>query len=137
MRPYQFWTYILTNKSKTVLYTGITNNLAARLIEHWIGKEGCFTTRYQVYYLIWCEETKYVNNAIEREKTLKRWHRKDKEALIKAQNPEWNFRNEDVLGHWPPTDEQAEAVKSRWNRLGEAALLEDGMSFLRQISRNG
>jgi hypothetical protein len=39
MKPYRFWTYILTNWDKTVLYTGVTNNLAIRLIEHWIGIE--------------------------------------------------------------------------------------------------
>ncbi len=135
MRPYQFWTYILTNQSRSVLYTGITNNLAARLLEHWIGKEGCFTTRYHVYYLLWSEETKYVNNAIAREKEIKRWHRKDKEALINALNPDWDFWNTKVLGHWPPTEAQMEAVKSRWRSIGDEKLMKDKMSFQWQISR--
>ena len=47
MKVYRFWTYMLSNITRTVLYTGITNNLAMRLVEHWIGKDGCFTTRYK------------------------------------------------------------------------------------------
>lgn len=135
MRPYRFWTYILTNWHKDVLYTGVTNDLATRLIEHWIGKEGCFTTRYQVYYLIWSEETKYVNNAIAREKEIKRWRRVEKEALIAEQNPEWRFCNADILGAWPPTAAQMEEVKERWHTTGEKVLMQDGLSFFRQVSK--
>ena len=71
MRSYRFWTYMLTNWTKTVLYTGVTNDIAMRLVEHWIGRDGCFTSRYHVYYLIWYEETQYVLNAIRREKEIK------------------------------------------------------------------
>ncbi len=137
MRMFRFWTYILTNWNRTVLYTGITNDLATRLIEHWVGKEGCFTTRYKVHYLIWSEETKYVNNAIDREKAIKRWHRDEKESLITELNPEWTFWNEDVVGNWPPTEEQMAGVKERWRSIGEAALMKDGLSFHRQVSRYG
>jgi len=134
MRPYRFWTYILTNYNRTVLYTGMTNDLATRLVEHWIGKEGSFTTRYGVHFLVWSEETRYVNNAIAREKEIKRWHRAQKQALIAEQNPNWRFLNADVLGNWPPTPEQEEAVKTRWREVGEAALMNDRLSFLRQVS---
>jgi putative endonuclease len=135
MRTFRFWTYILTNWNRTVLYTGITNDLATRLVEHWVGKEGCFTTRYKVHYLVWSEETKYVNNAIDREKAIKRWHRSDKESLIAELNPEWKFWNEDIVGNWPPTDEQMQIVKERWHSIGEAGLMKDGLSFHRQVSR--
>ena len=134
MPPYHFWTYILTNYNRTVLYTGMTNDLATRLVEHWIGKEGSFTTRYGVHYLVWSEETRYVNNAIAREKEIKRWHRAQKEELIAEQNPSWRFLNDDVLGNWPPTPEQLEAVKARWREVGEEALMKDRLSFLRQVS---
>ncbi len=135
MRNFRFWTYILTNWSKTVLYTGITNDLATRLIEHWIGQDGCFTTRYKVYYLIWSEETKYVNNAIDREKFIKRMHRTDKEAIITEQNPEWKFWNAEVSGCWPPSEAQMAAVKERWRSVGEEALMQDSLSFFRQVSK--
>ena len=101
-----FYDYILTNRNKTVLYTGMTNNLADRLIEHWIGKAGSFTTRYQVYYLIWYDTTRYVLNAIQTEKAIKRCSRKQKDALIGAFNKDWTFLNEEILGNWPPSPEQ-------------------------------
>ena len=101
-----FFNYILTNWNKTVLYTGMTNNLERRLIEHWAGKPGSFTSRYNVFYLVWWESTSYVLNAIEKEKRIKRFTRKQKEALITEFNSSWKFQNVDVLGNWPPTAEQ-------------------------------
>jgi putative endonuclease len=102
---------MLTDWNKKVLYTGFTNNLPSRLIEHWIGKSGSFTKDYNAYYLVWCESTKYVLNAIGREKEIKDWTRIKKEELIEDQNPEWRFMNEDVLGNWPPSQDQIEEVK--------------------------
>ena len=131
MRPFRFWTYILTNWNKTVLYTGVTNNLSVRLIEHWIGMEGSFTSRYRVHYLVWSQETKYVLNAIDLEKRLKNSSREHKLRLISEANPAWLFWNSDVVGNWPPTDSQIEEVKERW-RKEEAGLIDDPLSFLRQ-----
>lgn len=125
---------MLTNWTKTVLYTGVTNDIAMRLVEHWIGRDGCFTSRYHVYYLIWYEETQYVLNAIRREKEIKNVTRKTKEALIAADNKDWIFRNEQVLGNWPPTQGQIEAVMERWRRE-ETDSLKNPMSFLRQLDR--
>ncbi len=136
MRQFRFWTYILTNWNKTALYTGVTNDLAARLVEHWIGKEGSFTTRYKVHYLVWSEETKYGLNGIDREKEIKKWPREPKNDLIAAVNPAWLFWNSDVLGNWPPTEAQIEAVKERW-RKEEAGLIDDPLSFLRQVQVPG
>ena len=104
-----FYTYILTNWNRTVLYTGMTNNLASRLVEHWTGR-GWFTSRYKVFYLVWYESTKYVLNAIEAEKVIKSYTRKQKEVLIRDFNSEWRFLNHEVLGNWPPTAEQIAAV---------------------------
>jgi len=112
-REPSFFVYMLTNWSKTVLYTGMTNNLYARLIEHWIGKENSFTTRYMAHHLVWFEPTRYVLNAIEAEKTIKRYSRAQKEAIIREFNPEWRFLNEDIVGNWPPTPEQIAVVKER------------------------
>lgn len=104
---------MLTNWSKTVLYIGMTNNLAARLIEHWLGKAGSFTTRYEVHFLVWYEHTKYVLNAIEAEKNIKHYTRGQKEKLIQEFNPDWNFLNESIVGNWPPTVEQITLVLER------------------------
>jgi len=103
MPNYNFYTYILTNSSKTVLYTGITNNLDRRLYEHYfnIDSKNSFTSKYKCYYLVWFERHQYIDHAIEREKEIKGWSRKKKESLIEQENPTWNFLNKDIMG-WPP-----------------------------------
>lgn len=128
MHERRYWTYILTNWNKTVLYTGITNNLPLRLIEHWIGIEGCFTSRYKVYYLVWTEETKYVMNAIDLEKKLKDSSREHKQELIHEVNPVMLFLNSDVIGNWPPTDLQMQKVQERW-RMERDGLIDDPTFF--------
>ena len=62
MHYHAYFVYILTNKTKTVLYTGITNNLEQRIIEHYQnrGKNKSFTSRYHVYYLLYYEPHQYV-----------------------------------------------------------------------------
>jgi putative endonuclease len=56
MHQKQFFVYILTNKEKTVFYTGVTNNLEQRIIEHYTGKQGnAITTKYRCYYLLFYE----------------------------------------------------------------------------------
>ncbi len=105
-----FYTYILTNAHRTVLYTGVTNNLQRRLLEHWIGKPGSFTTKYKTIYLVWYETSHYVLNAIAMEKEVKNMSRAKKNALITAFNPDWTFLNEQVLNNWPPTAEDVEML---------------------------
>jgi putative endonuclease len=128
MQQYRYWTYILTNWNKTVLYTGVTNNLAIRLIEHWIGLEDSFTSRYKVHHLVWSEESRYVLNAIDREKSLKNTSRELKLQMIAEANPAWLFQNSDVVGNWPPTDIQIEEVRERWRKETEG-LIDDPLSF--------
>lgn len=82
--------YILTNKNKTVLYIGATNNIQRRINEHKTGKYAkSFTKRYNCYYLVYFEEFNDVKDAFEREKQLKAGNRKRKENLISESNPEW------------------------------------------------
>ena len=57
MQP-QFYTYILTNWNRSLLYTGMTNNLALRLVDHHIGITGSYTNNYNIRFLIWFEQTK-------------------------------------------------------------------------------
>ena len=91
-----YYVYILTNKTKTVLYTGITNNLEQRIIEHYIDRvdKKHFTGKYNCHFLIFYESYKYVNDAIAREKEIKGWIRRKKNDLIESQNPDWKFLNE-------------------------------------------
>ena len=101
-----YYTYILTNKSKTVLYTGMTNNLEQRIIEHYLDRveKKHFTGKYNCHFLVFYEVHEYVNNAIAREKEIKGWLRVKKENLIVKFNPGWKFLNEELLGEWPPKD---------------------------------
>ncbi|MFP4090328.1 MAG: GIY-YIG nuclease family protein, partial [Cyclobacteriaceae bacterium] len=98
-----FYTYILTNASKKVLYTGITNDLGRRLCEHYFkrGQPKTFAGRYYCYYLVYFEEFHTPIEAIFREKEIKNWSRLRKEALINSMNPEWRFLNADIMP-WPP-----------------------------------
>lgn len=95
---HNYYVYILTNKAKTVLYTGITNNLRERLYWHQnpeaIDKN--FTSKYKCYYLIYFENFQDVETAIKREKQIKGWIRKKKEDLISSINPEWRFLNDEI-----------------------------------------
>ncbi|UGU17740.1 GIY-YIG nuclease family protein [Sinomicrobium kalidii] len=90
--------YILTNRKRTVLYTGVTNNLKKRLHFHRNPGYGskAFTARYRCFYLIYWEHIKSISKAIKREKELKGWRRAKKEALIRTFNPEWKFLNDEI-----------------------------------------
>jgi putative endonuclease len=98
MYPQAYFVYILTNAKKTVLYVGVTNDLARRLQEHYDnrGNPQTFAGKYYCYYLVYWEMFKDVRYAIEREKEIKKWRREKKEALIGTLNPEWKFLNNEV-----------------------------------------
>ncbi len=85
---YQFWVYILSSRSRT-LYIGMTNSLRKRVMEHRNQAPGTFTARYKITRLVYCEQFQYIDDAIAREKELKRWTRAQKIALIEAANPTW------------------------------------------------
>lgn len=85
-----YYVYILTNKIKTVLYIGVTNNLKRRIYEHKNKLISGFTEKYNVDRLIYYEHFDNINDAIKREKQLKKWNRKWKEELITKENPDWN-----------------------------------------------
>ena len=85
-----YYVYILTNKHKTVLYTGVTNDLIRRVYEHKAHLDkGSFTAQYNVEYLVYYEVATNPEAAIAREKQIKSWNRKRKEKLISQENPEW------------------------------------------------
>ncbi|HEV2749998.1 MAG TPA: GIY-YIG nuclease family protein [Gemmatimonadales bacterium] len=83
-----FYTYIMASRSR-VLYTGVTNDLARRVIEHKRGLNAGFTSRYRVTRLVYFEEFADIRDAIAREKQLKGWKRSRKIGLIERRNPTW------------------------------------------------
>jgi putative endonuclease len=100
-----YYVYILTNALRSVLYTGVTNDLERRVTEHYLnsGKNNSFTSTYNAYYLLYYEAHPYINNAIYREKEIKGWTRQKKMSLIGEFNPGLEFLNERIFGSWPPT----------------------------------
>ena len=88
-RDYNFWVYIMTNEYDTVLYVGMTNDLARRISEHRSGEVPGFTANFRCKKLIYYEHCTDVRDAIAREKQLKKWSRSKKVALIKTLNPNW------------------------------------------------
>ena len=93
-----YYVYILTNKNKNVLYTGVSNDLIRRVYEHkhHIDKDS-FTARYSVTQLVYFEETTDVRAAIEREKQIKSWRRAKKNKLVESMNPKWQDLYETIM----------------------------------------
>ena len=84
----QYYTYMMTNITNTVIYTGVTNDLHKRLHEHRSGS--CtFTKKYHVNKLVYYEPFSTPHDAISREKPIKAGPRKRKEELIDSMNPKW------------------------------------------------
>jgi putative endonuclease len=83
--------YLLGNFNQTVLYTGVTNDLVRRVLEHRERKSPTsFTARYRVNRLVYFETFDDIGVAIEREKQIKGWSRRKKNALIARTNPRWD-----------------------------------------------
>lgn len=80
--------YILSSRSRN-LYTGVTNSLERRIVEHRQGLTQGFTKRYRTHRLVYCESFGDIRSAIAREKQIKGWSRDKKIALIEAQNATW------------------------------------------------
>jgi putative endonuclease len=89
--------YIMTNAHNTVLYTGVTNNLARRVYEHKNGLGSAFTKKYNVNKLVYYEIGNSIHSAIAREKQIKGGSRKKKVDLINSLNPEWKDLYEEIL----------------------------------------
>ena len=84
-----YYVYILTNRNNNVLYTGVTNDLIRRCIEHRMKNTSGFTRKYNIYKLVFYEIYDYIELAIEREKQIKRLSRLRKNNLINGFNPHW------------------------------------------------
>lgn len=81
--------YILASQRHGTLYIGVTSNLAARVYQHKTKAVKGFTENYNVDKLVWFEIHDQIDEAIRREKQLKKWNRDWKIRLIEENNPEW------------------------------------------------
>jgi len=84
-----YYVYILTNKTNTVLYTGVTSDLKRRIYEHKHKLVGGFTKKYNVCKLVYYEVSNDAYAAISREKQIKAGSRQRKIDLINSINKEW------------------------------------------------
>ena len=98
LRDYNFWVYIVTNAHGSVLYIGMTNDLARRISEHRAGEIPGFASDYRCTKLIYYEHRSDVRDAIAREKQLKKWSRSKKVELIATLNPRWKDMAPEILG---------------------------------------
>ncbi|WP_202704174.1 GIY-YIG nuclease family protein [Flavobacterium sp. UGB4466] len=93
---HSYYVYILTNKHRTTFYIGVTNNLKQRLSKH---KENIelnnktFASKYNIQFLVYYEKFTWIQEAIAREKQLKKWRRDKKIELIRSFNPTFEFLN--------------------------------------------
>lgn len=85
----------MASKSRRI-YTGMTNDLCFRVLQHKSGKIEWFTQKYKINRLVYYEEYKYVWNTIRREKQIKGLDRAKRVALIESMNPTW----EDLAAEW-------------------------------------
>ena len=87
-RSTTFWVYMMASESG-VLYIGVTNDLATRVMQHKKGIGKGFTARYRVTKLVWFECHGSIRVAIAREKEIKGWLRSRKIQLLESKNPHW------------------------------------------------
>lgn len=86
-----YYVYLMTNKAKTVIYTGVTNNLERRVYEHKsLTNKSSFTFRYKLTNLVYFESFHESVDEIAREKQIKNGSREKKINLIEVDNPKWD-----------------------------------------------
>ncbi len=94
---YQNAVYFMTNKNNTVLYIGVTSDLLKRVFQHKSKAYKGFTEKYNCNKLVYYEVFTDINQAIIREKQLKKGSRKRKNNLVNLKNPEWKDLSENWL----------------------------------------
>ena len=92
----EYYVYIMSSISG-VLYTGVTNNLPRRVLQHKKKTKKGFTAKYNVKHLVYYENTSDIGAAIASEKQIKGWTRAKKVQLINSVNPEWRDLSKDFM----------------------------------------
>lgn len=93
----QYFLYILASKKNGTLYIGVTGDLIKRVYEHKQNAVEGFTKKYNVYTLVYYEVYKDIEEAILREKQMKKWNRKWKLNLINEKNLEWKDLYDEII----------------------------------------
>jgi putative endonuclease len=93
----QFYVYILASKRNGTIYIGVTSNLTQRIWQHKNNQAEGFSKKHNIKQLVYFEQHETAENAITREKQLKKWNRAWKLKLIEKVNPEWKDLYEIIL----------------------------------------
>jgi len=100
MHPKEGFTYIMSNKGRNVFYTGVTNSIGRRSLEHFLGIGGTFSSKYKCKYLVYYERFDRILDAIKRDKEIKNRPRQWKIDLIHSVNS--NMK--DLAEEWRNTE---------------------------------
>ncbi len=92
------WVYIMADRYRGTIYIGVTADLATRIWQHRAGRGSGFVRKYELFRLVHAERYERIEEAIAREKALKRWLRAWKIDLIEQPNPDWNDLYEHIVG---------------------------------------
>jgi putative endonuclease len=84
-----WYVYIITNHKHWTLYVGVTADIEKRISEHKLKLFEWFSSKYSLDKLVWFQECSSIQDAIQEEKRLKWWNRKQKIDLIECMNPDW------------------------------------------------
>ena len=90
------YVYLLANRYRGTIYTGVTANIAARMMQHREGAGSRFAAKYGVDRLVHVEHFERIEDAIAREKAVKKWRRDWKIELIEKVNPDWQDLFDDL-----------------------------------------
>ncbi len=85
----QYYVYILASRPNGALYVGVTSDLIKRVYQHREGMVEGHTRTYNIHQLVYYETYGHIDDAILREKRLKKWTRAMKNDLISQGNPMW------------------------------------------------
>ena len=92
------WVYMLASKRNGTLYTSVTADLTPRMTQHRRKRGSKFAAKYSADLLVHAEHFERIEEAIAREKAIKKWRRRWKLALIEKGNPDWNDLFEHIIG---------------------------------------
>ncbi len=96
MMEKKYYVYIMAKARNSTFYVGVTSDLHKRIWEHKNKIEDGFTQKYDIKDLVYYEIFDDPENAIKREKRLKKWNRTWKMRVIEEMNPDWNDLYEEI-----------------------------------------
>ena len=108
------WVYIMANRPRGILYTGVTADLARRVLEHQAGRGSLFCAKWGCRTLVWAEWHDEIGVAVAREKSVKRWRREWKIAAVETENPGWGDLLSGVGGEvrvWAPGQARGDGLR--------------------------